>query len=217
MRIYKIDANRPSPEAISEAVGALKSNKIIIYPTETIYGMGGNALVKDVSIAINRAKKKPDNSPLIILVTTENAKEYIADIVRIEPIIEKFWPGPLTILADAVPGSLPANLLGPTGAFAFRMSSGTIVAALLDECGFPITSTSVNITDNEPMKKIIADDKWLNSFCEVALDAGVSKNAIPSTVIDSRNFPKEIKIVRGGAIPAGKLWEEFKGTIVTGG
>lgn len=217
MIVKKIDINNPDPTAIAEAAEALKENKIIVYPTETLYGIGGNALVEEVSRAINRAKGRSEYAPFIVLIPNSDPEKYIADFDRIRPIANKFWPGPLTILTNVVPGSLPANLVGPTGAYAFRVSSCPVATALIDACGFPITSTSVNITDREPMKKIDPSDKWLNSFCAVALDAGPLKDDIPSTLIDTRNFPEEIKILRGGAIPAGKLWKEFKGTKITAG
>ncbi len=216
MEHFQIDIENPDLEAIATAGEAVLNGEIICYPTETVYGLGGNPRNEDVCHAINKAKGRSEDAPFIVLIPMEHITDWISDFERIKPIADKFWPGPLTILVKPTPVPLPKALIGPTGATAFRVSSNKLVGLLLESCGGAIISTSANPTGKSPPNVIDPKDPWLSSFCSVLLDVGGQPTCIPSTIVDVRDFPEKLVVVRGGTIPAGKLWEAFPDTKIIG-
>ena len=217
MKYYKIDPANPSPEAIIAASEAVLRGEVICYPTETVYGLGCDPRNEATCLTINKVKGRKETAPLIVLIRLETAADWILDLERFKPIIDKFWPGPLTILVNPVPVPLAKMVVGPTGAMAFRASATKTTDILLEKCGGIITSTSANRTGENPPSKLKPKDPWLSSFCSVMLDVGKLPPCMPSTVVDIRDFPEKLVIVRGGAIPAGKLWQAFPGTEIVGG
>jgi L-threonylcarbamoyladenylate synthase len=186
--------------SVPEAVAIIRAGGTIVYPTETVYGVGCLASNESAVARINTAKKRLPTEPQIVLLTWEMLPEYIAGYENLLPLLEPFCPGALTIIAKSLAGSLPA-VLAPNGNVAFRISSSWFVDEILKLARAPITSTSVNISGRAPLKNDseILDVFWddFDGFFLYQNDELISP---PSTIVDCTNFPTEWKIVRKGDI-----------------
>ena len=155
------------------AVEALRRpGGVICYPTETVYGLGGRACDAASAERIGRLKGR-GLQPLIVLVA--GVPEGLPAAAA--PLIEAFWPGPMTLIVPALPGIAP-SVLGPDGTVAVRWSSHPVVQELVEAVG-PITSTSANRTGEPPL---------LIGTCpldvDLTLDFGPLEPEPPSTLVD---------------------------------
>ena len=114
----------------------LSENKVLAFPTETVYGLGGNAFSKKVADRIYLIKQRTRNKPFPLLITVEWLKKLcLWNDSRIDDLIEAFWPGPLTLILKSNP-DLPKHLKNNSGTLAVRYSSSTAVQRLIElgEC-----------------------------------------------------------------------------------
>ena len=183
-----------------EAAQILSSGGIIIYPTETLYGIGADATNDDAVRKINLIKERRRTDSQIVLIRWEWMSEFISDCETIFSIIESFLPGPLTIITNAIPGKV-ASILTPNGKIAFRISSSWFVDLMLEIFGKPITSTSVNISEKLPLTN---GDEILSQFWDkvdgIFLFKGIVLDGLPSTIVDVSEFPERLAVIREGEI-----------------
>ncbi|RLA91034.1 MAG: threonylcarbamoyl-AMP synthase [Deltaproteobacteria bacterium] len=204
MKRIKIDLNSPSKEAIYETSRCLKDDGIIIYPTETLYGIGVNALKKELIEKVLKIKKRDQQKPIALIIKDDKMLKKIVSFIPplAYSLIKKYWPGPLTIIFNASP-LLPDNLFGNKGRkIGVRISSSIFVRKLFEFIDFPITATSANISgenNNLTPTDIISN---FSSNIDIFIDGGKLKNVEPSTVIDITDG--KIKIIRKGVIDLGK-------------
>jgi len=214
MRSFRVDIDNPLPEAVEVAADAVVNGEIICYPTDTVYGLGGNALSEEVCRRINRVKGRREDNPLIILIDIRNIRDWISgkDYSRLKPFIERIWPRPVTMIVDPPSVKIPKMLIGPTGGVAIRAVSVELDIQIMKKAGVPLASTSANKTE-EPINQVLdSSDDWLCSFCSVLLDAGKIDIATPSTLVDVRGFPEKLIIKRGSAVPFGDFMKAFPDT-----
>ena len=159
------------------AIEALRHDGgVILYPTETLYGLGGRA--QDVQSAVRIGQIKGRGlQPLIVLVN--EVPEWLPDEAR--PIAEAFWPGALTLIVPAQ-GRFPKEILGPDGGVAVRYSSHAVAQELIEAVG-PITSTSANRTGEAPIFDVV------NHALEVdaVVDCGAIAPSEASTIYHLQN------------------------------
>jgi len=196
---------------LNKIASLLKNGKVMIYPTDTLYGLGANAL--DI-IAISRIfgiKKQDKNKPISVIVKNIAMAKKIACIdSRVEKILKNVWPGPITIILrkkDITPYELTAN----TETVGIRIPSCKFIKDLMESIDFPITATSANISGE---KDLLSPREILQTFSncrcspDIFIDSGKIKNPEPSTIIDlTTNIPK---IVRIGVVGKDKMLEIFK-------
>ena len=110
-------------EQLKEAAQALKSGDLVAFPTETVYGLGANALLPDAVKQVFSVKGRPQDNPLIVHVSSfEQVKTYVDNFhPATAKIVENFWPGPLTLIFEIKKGSLPSIVTGGLSTAAFRM------------------------------------------------------------------------------------------------
>ncbi len=192
MKLIKVEAVN-----IEEVKNILEKGGIIIYPTETLYGIGAKYDDKKALKKIFEIKKRPSEKsfPLIIdLKHLELVAENIPDFAW--ELIEKYWPGPLTIILPAKAG-LPKEIT-KNGTVAVRMPGESFALKLIKELPFPITATSANSSQMPPADCI---EKVLEYFkdeeIELIIDGG-KLFGIPSTIIDVTVNPP--RMIREGAI-----------------
>lgn len=170
-------------ERIPEAAELIRNDEIVAFPTETVYGLGGNAL-SDAAIAkIYEAKNRPKDNPFIVHVTNlEQADRvaYVTDEAR--RLFERFAPGPITIVLrkkDCVPYSATAGL----DTVGIRMPSHPMARAFIDACGLPIAAPSANLSKRvSPTRaKYVYDD--MAGRIPLILDGGDCEVGIESTVL----------------------------------
>ncbi|MBI2075868.1 MAG: threonylcarbamoyl-AMP synthase [Candidatus Aenigmarchaeota archaeon] len=179
--------------AISAAVRVLKKGGIIIYPTETSYGIGADAANSDAIKKIFRIKIREKGKQISIIVSSLSmAKEYAVIGILTKKLAQKFMPGPLTLISKKknLPGILSKNTI------AWRIPSHAFALALVKKFGKPITATSANKSGKPQMYKINNVIKSFPGSVDLIIDAGNLPRQRPSTIFDTINQ----KIVRKGPI-----------------
>lgn len=180
---------------LEKAAEIILRGGLVVYPTETFYALGANALNKKAVEEIFRVKKRPLSKPIPIIIAD---KSWLKDIVIEVPevaihLIKKYWPGPLTIVFRAS-NKLPSNLTGGTGKIGIRVCSHPLAQRLVSLVKVPITATSANISGEPPPNSI--ESISLNGID--IIDGGPVLGRVPSTIIDVTSTPPVI--LRQGAI-----------------
>ncbi len=196
-----IDVSRSSSlaAAIAEAAAVIRAGGLVVYPTETVYGLGADATSDEAAARVFVAKGRPIENPLPIAVDSLGmAKEVMELDSAAELLFEKFMPGPLTIVGKVRPGKISKLVTGGTGNVGVRIPDNAVALGLVKRVGRPITATSANISGRLAPTTAMEALNQLGSSIELVLDSGKSKIGQPSTVIDiSSGMPR---IIRGGPI-----------------
>ncbi len=172
---------------MKELLKTLKEGKIAIIPTDTVYGLVGDATNESVIKKIYEVKKRDKNKPLLILVSDlEMLKNYIKSLNGLEEkIINKFWPGPLTILLsknENVSNTLTSN----KDSVGVRLPDKEDLRCLISKFGKPIIATSANITGKETITNVSELEPAIKDNVDLIIDDGTI-NAISSTIIKVQN------------------------------
>jgi L-threonylcarbamoyladenylate synthase len=183
---------------------ALEAGEVLTFPTETSYALGGNALSAALVAAVYRLKGRERGKPLPLLVDGAAGLERWARAVHPAAgvLIERFWPGPLTLVLRAGP-ALPAHLVDERGAVALRWSPHPAVAELLALGGVPLIGTSANRSGTPALHSVDAVLRAFPGAPLLALDGGPTSGGAPSTVLDATVVP--FAVVREGAVSVAKL------------
>lgn len=183
--IKEIDINKPDQDLISLFATMLADGKTVIFPTETVYGLGANALDEDAATKIYQAKGRPSDNPLLVHVAD---KEDVYDLVeniddRAKLLMDKFWPGPLTIVFKKK-AIIPDRTSGGLDTVAIRMPSDQVARDLIRQAGVPIAAPSANISGRPSPTKpehIIID---MDGRVDGILVGGPCDYGVESTIID---------------------------------
>ncbi|MGB9201606.1 L-threonylcarbamoyladenylate synthase [Methanobacterium sp.] len=195
MKIIKIDGTNPDQDKIKIARMAMKDGSIIIYPTDTVYGIGANVFDEKAILKIFSIKKRPLNKPLSICISRiEDIKNVAKMDVKAETIIRNLLPGPFTIILKKN-ANISSLLTAGSDKIGIRIPDNRVCMDLSRE--FPITSTSANLSGYDIPESSEGVIKQLGSSIDIMMDAGICKHGIPSTVIDMTVYPP--KVLREGA------------------
>lgn len=183
------------------AVHLLQAGGVILYPTETFYGLGCRCDDSAALDRIYRIKQREASQPLLLLVADIAMLGQVAARVPApaRALVARWWPGPLTLLLPARPG-LPACLVGPGNTVGCRQSSCSTATAIVAGLGCPLTSTSANLSGEPPPVSISMVSIAVRSAVDLIIDAGTTPGGAPSTIVDTTCSPH--RIVRAGAIAA---------------
>lgn len=193
-------------EGISEAAEILKGGGLVAFPTETVYGLGGNGLDKEAAKKIYAAKGRPSDNPLILHVSSI---EEVYPLVKALPekakkLMEAFWPGPLTLVllkSDIV----PEESTGGLETVALRSPENALTLDLIRACGFPIAGPSANLSGRPSPTEASHVFEDLGGRIEGILEDGAVGIGVESTIVDlSENCPT---LLRPGAITIEDLEE----------
>ncbi len=195
MKILKVSINNPSQEIIKLAVGILKNGGLFVYPTDTAYGLGGNALEPKVIRKVYELKGRDFNKPTHVIVNDWkmiNKLTFTNDLAR--ELYLNLTPGPLTIILNKKP-IVPDILTAGLSTLGVRIPKCTIIKRISNFCDFPFTTPSANKSGGktpysiDDVKKELDTDK-----IDLILDAGELPKVLPSTVIDlTVNPPKNLR------------------------
>ena len=186
-------------EGISEAAEILKQGGLVAFPTETVYGLGGNGLDKEAAKKIYAAKGRPSDNPLILHVSSI---EEVYPLVKALPekakkLMEAFWPGSLTLV---LPKSdiVPKESTGGLETVALRSPENALTLALIRACGFPIAGPSANLSGRPSPTEASHVLEDLGGRIEGILEDGAVGIGVESTIVDlSEDCPT---LLRPGAI-----------------
>lgn len=192
-KIIKVNADNPEKERIKEAAEILKKGGLVAFPTETVYGLAAlhnnSAAMEKLYEVKNRPKQKPFTvhiSKLEMVELLGCEMPYLAKM-----LIDRFWPGPLTIVLNVKDGK---------GTLAFRMPDNKICKELIDTLGVPIVAPSANLSGEKSPRSAEDVLKGLSNKIDAVVDGGQTRIGIDSTIIDATSFP--YRILRKGAIRA---------------
>jgi len=176
--------------------------EVVAFPTETSYGLGASIYNEMGLRRIYEIKKRPLSKPLLVLISrVEWLHEITNSITPYERrLIERFWPGPLTILFDAKDG-LAQYLKNKRGQVAVRLTAHETARRLIDACGVPITGTSANLSGHTPAKsahEVLMGLDIQGGALAYVLDGGELPPGPPSTIVDPSTTP--CTILRRGAV-----------------
>ena len=205
--ILRIDRDHISDSDIKRAAGVIRSGGLVAFPTETVYGLGGDALNPDSSKKIYAAKGRPSDNPLIVHIYDLGQVEKIAmldegsyriDRVpdKVKALAKKFWPGPLTIILNKKE-NVPYETTGGLDTVAIRMPSDPIAAALIREAGY-IAAPSANISGRPSPTKVTHVIEDMTGRIDMIIDGGDVDIGLESTILDLTD--KAPVILRPGAI-----------------
>lgn len=173
-----------SEEVLQEASALFHSGQLVAFPTETVYGLGANAFDKDAVLSIFAAKGRPADNPLIVHIWDAGQLDEICTIPDgASLLMERFWPGPLTILMprrDTIPLEVTAGL--PT--VAIRMPSHPVASALLKTCNLPIAAPSANRSGKPSPTSAHYVLQDMDGRIPLIIDGGPCDVGVESTVID---------------------------------
>lgn len=200
----------PTPANLERAAQIICSGGLVAFPTETVYGLGANALDATAVAKIFEAKQRPSFDPLIVHISD---REMLQQVVRevpavAEKLMARFWPGPLTLVLprlEAVPGIVTAGL--PT--VAVRMPAHPVAQALIRKAGVPIAAPSANPFGYLSPTRAEHVERMLGHRVDLILDGGSTLFGVESTIVLLAEKPV---LLRHGAVPLEEL-ERVLGTV----
>ncbi|ORX61063.1 hypothetical protein BCR36DRAFT_579126, partial [Piromyces finnis] len=191
---------------LNKAAQLLKDGEVVAIPTETVYGLAGNALEKNVVPKIFKAKNRPSDNPLIIHISSLKMLKQLLPNGKIPekyiPVINKYWPGPLTIILPKS-SKVPDVVTGGQQTMAVRFPKHPIARALISLCGFPLAAPSAN-SSGKPSPTLashVYND--LSGKIPLIIDGGACNLGVESTVLDGIRIPPAI--LRPGSVTFEKL------------
>jgi L-threonylcarbamoyladenylate synthase len=214
MKLVAVDPLNPDPRTLSHAGEILRSGGLVAFPTETVYGLGANALDATAVARIFDAKGRPAYNPLIVHVEDEEAARHLTAgwPHAATALARAFWPGPLTLVlpkAASVPDLVTAGLTS----VALRVPAHPLAHALLRAAGVPVAAPSANrFTELSPTTAAHVR-KGLGNRIDLILDGGPTDVGIESTVLDLTGA--EPTLLRPGSISAAEI-ERVIGPIARG-
>ncbi|NVY95635.1 threonylcarbamoyl-AMP synthase [Lactobacillus sp. DCY120] len=200
------------PNQLDQAAQALAQGQLVAFPTETVYGLGADATNVAACQKVYAAKGRPSDNPLIVHVSSPQMVWQYAQgpVAAAEQLMQKYWPGPLTIILPVRPGCLSTTVTGGLKTAAFRMPDNATTLALIDCLQKPLVGPSAN-TSGKPSPTMALHVKHdLNGRIAAIIDDGPTKVGLESTVLDLTVTPPTI--LRPGALTLQEL-EKVIGTV----
>ncbi|KXG76243.1 Threonylcarbamoyl-AMP synthase [Thermotalea metallivorans] len=184
-KIIEIDPQAIDLDKLSEAAEVLRNGGTVAFPTETVYGLGANALDEAALRKIFEAKGRPSDNPLIVhIAQKEDVYPLVADVPeKVTLLMEKFWPGPLTMIfrkSAAVPHIITAGL----DTVAIRMPSHPVARLLIEKAGVPVAAPSANLSGKPSPTRGCHVVEDLLGRIDVIINGGDCSVGLESTVLD---------------------------------
>ncbi|MDR7482838.1 MAG: L-threonylcarbamoyladenylate synthase [Armatimonadota bacterium] len=205
-RLLRVDPADPDPGTIAEAAEVITGGGLVAFPTETVYGLGADALNTEAVERIFAAKGRPADNPLIVHVASPGEVEGLAvavpDVARL--LMARCWPGPLTLVLPAAP-QVPLATRGGLATVAVRMPAHPVALALIRTAGCPVAAPSANRSGRPSpttAQHVLAD---LADVVDLVLDGGPTPVGVESTVLDLTTSPPSV--LRPGGVAVETLRE----------
>jgi L-threonylcarbamoyladenylate synthase len=207
--LLKIDLEKPDEEKLAEAVRILVAGGVAAFPTETFYGLGADARNEAAVEKIFRIKGRDFRNPIALIVADE--REVVPLVEEIPAtakiLMQRFWPGPLTLIFRAAP-SVSSRLTGGTGKIGIRVSSHPVARFLAAALSGPLTATSANLSGGPECSSANAVVRTLGDLPDAVIDGGPTPGGAGSTILDVTVSPP--RILREGAIPGGLIRDALR-------
>ncbi len=200
MRRISVDPTAPDEAAVLETAQLIAKGGLAVIPTDTFYALAGNPFDLKVLERIFSVKGRPKGRPILLLIGE------VGDLSKIVPVIsafgrrliERFWPGPLTLVFPA-PENLPAALTAGTGSIGIRLPDSPFIRAVCRRLGGAITGTSANLSGEKESLTAEEAAGSLGDRVDLMVNGGRVGEPVPSTVV--RVVGERIEVLREGRIP----------------
>lgn len=210
-RVVSVDRANPDGRVLAEAARVLRGGGLVAFPTETVYGLGADALDERALARIFAAKGRPAHHPLIAHVLGEPEARRLARAwpAAASRLAQAFWPGPLTLVVDRA-AHVPAAIAAGSDSIALRAPSHPVARGLLAAFGAPIAAPSAN--RYQALSPTTAEHvvRQLDGAVDLVLDGGPCDAGIESTVVDVRTGAR---VLRPGVLAAGALRAAWPGVV----
>lgn len=202
--VVSIDPDSPDESILRRAADAIRRGELVAFPTETVYGLGANALDANAVERIFIAKGRPPANPLIVHVSNrEMATSLTSGSLKVaDRLIENFWPGPLTVVLPKA-AIVPTIVTAAGSTVAIRMPSHPVALGLIREAGVPLAAPSANRSTQLSPTRAEHVLVGLNGRIDLILDGGPTQRGIESTVVDLTTDPPTL--LRPGPISIEQL------------
>lgn len=195
--------------AFKQAGELIRAGELVAFATETVYGLGGNALDADAAAKIYQVKGRPSDNPLIVHIADEATADTLAEVSPVaRQLMAAFWPGPLTLVLPAKP-LLPKQTTGGLDTVGIRMPAHPAALALIKAAGVPIAAPSANLSGRPSPTSAAHVNHDLNGKIPMIIDGGEAAAGLESTVLDLASPVPAI--LRPGVITAADLAEFIPG------
>ena len=204
------ESEESAAEAVDAAERALADGRCVVFPTDTVYGLGARPDIPGATEAVFEIKRRPRDLTVPVLVGGTADAEAVATLdERAVLLARRFWPGGLTLVLPRTRASAAWNLGAESATVGVRVPAEGIAVALLSRTG-PLAVTSANISGQPTPSTCEEVRAVLGERVEVYICGGPSNHAVPSTVVDLT--AEEARILRAGAIPPGEVFLALSGS-----
>ncbi|WP_447972426.1 L-threonylcarbamoyladenylate synthase [Nitrospira sp. Kam-Ns4a] len=189
-------------DRLEEVARIVRSHGVLAIPTESFYALAASPTDEEAVRRVCSIKGRGDGKPILVLVgAREQMRELAFGVGRVaQCLMDRFWPGPLTIVVPAAPG-LPATLTAGTGTVGIRLVGLPALARLLRVVG-PLTGTSANRTGQPPMRSAAEVQAQLGGELDLIVDSGPTPGGFPSTVVTTVG---QVRVLREGPITSSQI------------
>lgn len=197
-KIIKVDPKKIEKHKIENAANLIKEGKLVVYPTDTVYGLGTDPFNIAAVRKILEVKKRDEKKGLPILASSIEHVKRIAKVnIQVEVLAQAYWPGPLTIIIPKLK-CLPPIVTGGLESVAVRVPQNPIALLLAELSEGLVIGTSANISNNPSPRTAQEANEQIGESVDLILDGGTSKLGVSSTIIDITN--ENPRIIRQGPI-----------------
>jgi L-threonylcarbamoyladenylate synthase len=201
-----ISSTDPEPELLAIAVGVLARGGLVVFPTDTLYGLAVDPRNRDAVARVYEVKRRMPTQALPLIAADLRQVESAA--VSLSPetrrLASHFWPGPLTLIVDAMPSILP-GVRADDGSAAIRVPGHEVARRLAAAAGFPVVATSANRSGHQPSATADGAAAAVGNEVDLVLDGGTTPGGLASTIVDARAGAP--RLLRVGAIAFDRVLE----------
>lgn len=183
--MLQVDSNNPDPAEIQKAAKIIQTGGLVAFPTETVYGLGADALNGDAVLRLFEAKKRPlDNPPIVHIADVSEVYPLVAEVpANAELLMKQFWPGPLTLVFKHS-NNVPKETVAGLDTIAIRMPKHKVALELIKQSQRPIAAPSANLSGKPSPTTAQHVYEDLNGRIDAIIDGGATSIGVESTVVD---------------------------------
>jgi L-threonylcarbamoyladenylate synthase len=204
VRVVTVDPSQPREDRLQEAVKVLEGGGAVAMPTETVYGLSVDAFSAVALRGLNRLKGKPEDSPILLLLSGPEQVSAVAGVVPplFDELVGLYWPGPLTLVVPAAE-ALPREVGGGRATVAVRVPGLALPRRIAAALGRPVTGVSANLHGQPACRTAVDVADQFPGGVELILDGGPAPGGLPSTIVDLTDTPP--RVLREGLVPVTSL------------
>jgi L-threonylcarbamoyladenylate synthase len=198
--MFKVDPINPDAQQITAAAAIIRAGGLVAFPTETVYGLGADALNGDAILRLFEAKKRPlDNPPIVHIADVSEVYPLVAEVpANAELLMQQFWPGPLTLVFKHS-NNVPKETVAGLDTIAIRMPKHKVALELIKQSRRPIAAPSANLSGKPSPTTAQHVYEDLNGRIDAIIDGGATNIGVESTVVDLSSDPP--MLLRPGGTP----------------